>query len=276
MVDIYKWLFGARGRSAVTLPIAPLPEELETYRTAIEGTVRPVLAAQVHADAPGSMLGCQLGGEPWWPAGEAYPQARDGSPMYLLVQLNFAEMPVLEPFPRTGLLQVFIAADPLYGADLDDPLNTAGFRIVHHTDLDRRRDRSVVPRKLPGRREAVLPLEQPLQARGLSFLLEAMAIDPTDHRFSTVLGEIAEDDTLLELYAEWHEAGAIRLGGYPNFTQEDPRAYIQRALGSFNLLTIDSTDGIMWGDSGVAQFFIEEADLAKQDFSKVGYNWDCC
>jgi uncharacterized protein YwqG len=276
MVDIYKWLYGARGKAAVALPIAPLPEELEAYRTAVEGTVRPVLSAQVHDDPPASFIGCQLGGQPWWPEGKPYPRSADGAPLYLLIQINFGEMPVLPPYPRTGLFQVFIAADPLYGANLENLLDTSGFRIVYHEDLLPAPTTKDVPRSLPARRDAHLPLENPFHGRALTFLLEAMAIDPTDHRFSSVLGDIAEDDDLLELYAEWHEAGAIRLGGYPNFTQEDPRAYVKTALGSFNLLTIDTTDGIMWGDSGVAQFFIDEADLEKRDFSRVGYNWDCC
>ena len=32
----------------------------------------------------------------------------------------------------------------------------------------------------------------------------------------------------------------------------------------------------MWGDSGVANFFIDSEDLEKRDFSKVFYTWDCC
>jgi uncharacterized protein YwqG len=31
----------------------------------------------------------------------------------------------------------------------------------------------------------------------------------------------------------------------------------------------------MFGDVGVANFFITEEDLKKKDFSKVIYNWDC-
>lgn len=33
---------------------------------------------------------------------------------------------------------------------------------------------------------------------------------------------------------------------------------------------------IMWGDCGVANFFIHPDDLKNKDFSKVLYNWDCC
>lgn len=47
------------------------------------------------------------------------------------------------------------------------------------------------------------------------------------------------------------------------------------------LLQIDSfsIDGkwfLMWGDSGVANFFITEEDLKNHRFENVNYNWDCC
>lgn len=42
------------------------------------------------------------------------------------------------------------------------------------------------------------------------------------------------------------------------------------------LLQIDTDDEIMWGDSGVGNFVIHPDDLAKRDFSKVYYTWDCC
>jgi uncharacterized protein YwqG len=275
--DIYTWLFGARGKAAVTTPLAPLPEELEPYRIAIEATVRPYLGATVHAESPASYLGSQLGGTPWWPQGLNYPFDDEGHALYLLTQINLAEVEVMAPYPRTGLLQIFIAADPLYGANLDQLRDTRGFRTVLHADLTKPRALADVPRSLPARREAVLPLHHPFKGLALTFSPGAMAVDPTDYRFSELLPEIADDETMLELYAAWHEAPAIRMGGYPNFTQQDPRAYRKaEALGDFNLLTIDSTDGIMWGDSGVAQFLINDADLAAGDLSRVAYNWDCC
>ena len=42
------------------------------------------------------------------------------------------------------------------------------------------------------------------------------------------------------------------------------------------LLQIDTDDSlnIMWGDSGVANFFIKKEDLLNLDFSNVIYNWD--
>lgn len=39
---------------------------------------------------------------------------------------------------------------------------------------------------------------------------------------------------------------------------------------------IDGEDYVLWGDCGVANFFINSEALKKKDFSKVMYNWDCC
>ena len=77
---------------------------------------------------------------------------------------------------------------------------------------------------------------------------------------------------------ELTEVEGHRVGGYPSFTQLDPREYDQNFQEHTVLLfQLDSNDedGIMWGDSGVCNFFIRPDDLAKRDFSGVLYNWDC-
>ena len=46
------------------------------------------------------------------------------------------------------------------------------------------------------------------------------------------------------------------------------------------LLQLDSEDNneieILWGDSGICNFFINQSALSQLDFSDVFYNWDCC
>ena len=32
----------------------------------------------------------------------------------------------------------------------------------------------------------------------------------------------------------------------------------------------------MWGDSGVANFFINKEDMKNKKFDNILYNWDCC
>ena len=71
--------------------------------------------------------------------------------------------------------------------------------------------------------------------------------------------------------------GGHKIGGFPNFTQSDIRE-----IGDYDilLLQIDSEgtekNEIMWGDCGIANFFIREKDLKELNFYKTIYNWDCC
>ena len=54
---------------------------------------------------------------------------------------------------------------------------------------------------------------------------------------------------------------------------EDEKPYVL-------LLQIDSEDNseieILWGDSGIYNFFIKQSALKNLDFSNVLYRWDCC
>jgi uncharacterized protein YwqG len=69
------------------------------------------------------------------------------------------------------------------------------------------------------------------------------------------------------------------MGGYAFFTQSDPRDY-DEALRAYNVLLLqfamDDEADIMFGDAGVANFFIKEEDLRNRNFRDVLYNWDCC
>jgi uncharacterized protein YwqG len=275
MTDIRKWLFGGRTAPPEIDGLGPLPPELWQHADAIKRTVLPYLAVDLEEGAPDEPTGSQLGGMPWWPKGLAFPTGTDGKPLFLLAQINFAETPKLTPFPRKGLLQLFIGADNLFGANFDDLLKPSGFSAIFHEDLKQAVDLKAAPRKLP--KGAFLPLETPFDARALTFALDQMPAEPSDYRFEKLLPEIVATDSGVDAYCEFAATAAIRLGGYPSFTQDDPRgAGINATVGDFTLLTLDTTDGIMWGDSGVGQFLMHESDLKRRDFSKVAYNWDCC
>jgi len=88
-----------------------------------------------------------------------------------------------------------------------------------------------------------------------------------------------ENNTELgELYDDLCEDQGHKIGGYPFFTQTDPREWQEKyKQHDVLLLQIDTDDSlnIMWGDSGVANFFIKKDDLLNLDFSNVIYNWDC-
>jgi uncharacterized protein YwqG len=251
-----------------------LPEVLEPHRAAIAATELPLLAVEVLEEAPADLRASRLGGFPWWPADRPWPLDSEDKPLLLLVQINFAEAPFLPPFPEKGLLQIFIGSGDSYGCRFGANKPT-GFACVFHQDPDRPALTDFSFRTFGD--DDMSPLEEPLEARALKLSAGHMPVDITDYRFETLLPEIAEDDELSDALADIASgAPAIRLGGYPNFTQQDPRGDRDgRSLGDFALLTVDTTEGVMWGDSGVAQFLMHEDDLRQMDFSKVTYNWDC-
>jgi uncharacterized protein YwqG len=280
MTDIYKWLFGPRGRAALLDPPDPLldlPAELDTYRAAIAATVLPIIGIDTSERVPTSRTASQLGGRPWWPKALAFPTAKDsGAPLYLLAQINFADVPPLPSFPRAGLLQVFIANNDTFGCDYENPAASPGFHCAYHTDL---KQPALKDLGFLVRAPEYSPLATPLVGRAMTFQRDSMAIDPSDYRLIDMLGGLVEDDEAFEAYCEWHAAPAIRLGGYPTFTQSDPREYGQAsasAIGDVNLLTIDTADGIMFGDSGATQMLMRQSDLEARNFKRVAYNWDCC
>lgn len=98
------------------------------------------------------------------------------------------------------------------------------------------------------------------------------------------LYNILSDEAYDLLYDEDCENNDHWILGYPYFTQEDPRYPIygnnnckyNELLFQMDSDYIDNNHEIIWGDSGVGNFFIKSEDLAKGDFIDILYNWDCC
>lgn len=292
MVDIYKWLFGATGEPGVKAPRDEpddppgFPTALMPFHAAIEATRRPIVKLKLTADVPASRTGSRIGGMPWWPKSMAYPTGKAGQPLFLLAQINYADAPTLDGFPSSGLLQFFIGANDLYGCNLDDLLEPDGFVCVYHADPDAavllEDDFSFL--EIPDD-HYMLPLERPHEAVGVRFVADTMTVGPADYRLKQLLPEVAKNSEALERYFDLASPPLVYFGGYANFTQQDPREWqAERDLGDINLLTIDSVNHgktppgnvLMWGDCGIAQFFVRQNEMDARDFSRVAYNWDCC
>lgn len=85
------------------------------------------------------------------------------------------------------------------------------------------------------------------------------AVDP-DFCDALLYGGMEDDDMMDRLQCD-----DSHIGGYLYFTQSVPREY-EAAYQNCDtvLLQIDTDDEIMWGDCGVANFFISAEDLAKR------------
>lgn len=240
------------------------------------------------------LLESKIGGIPFMPQGGEWPLDKiTGKKLYLLIQINFAEVPALPDYPEKGILQIFIADDDLYGMDVKVGQYQDGWRIRFYEDISDPMPVEEIQKMMPKYDEtACLPFEQADSSCGIVFEERSMLISTEDYKFDSMFDEIMrselpEDELLGEcweypdefkdkIYETCNGAGS-RLGGYPFFTQWDCR---DKESNEILLLQIDSfgVDGewfLAWGDGGVANFFITEDDLKNREFSHVNYNWDC-
>ena len=266
-----------------------LSPELEPYREKIEASIKPYLEIKLSDNSNPTWWQSKFGGLPYMPKNYEYPQSWDGEYLYLLAQINFAEIPSLDDFPHKGILQFYIADDGLYGADLQRPTRQNKFRVIYFADVDLQEnnlitDFSFLPEK-PN-----LPIDG---CSGLEFIKKYAPMCIADWFYydfsrdememaaeiSIFLDEKEEED--LELFAD----DGHKLGGYPFFVQDDPRPgpdYNDPQKDNYTLLLQIDTDSnenetisILWGDAGIGNFFIKRSTLKKLDFSDVIYNWDC-
>lgn len=270
---------------------------------------KPMLRFELELGEPG-LRDSKVGGTPYLPAEMAWPLDSLNRPMPLLAQIDCTQLVPLPDFPHTGLLQFFAAADEMYGADFEDWTSQKNFRILYHAEVDPSVTAEMVQAKRPPfqpENENYLLLGdqpcricfQPLAKQGITpedYQFDKLFIQEWNRRcpdmplesvwgFYNLLSE-KEQDCADFLFANpdkdaEDEKVCHQLGGYPYFTQCDPRSEEKGAEFDTLLFQLDSDymdkgDLVMWGDAGVGNFWISSADLKRLDFSRVGYNWDCC
>lgn len=252
-------------------------------------------------DSPLPLTASKFGGLPYWERTDEFPRDEDGKPLYLLAQINFADVPHLPDFPEKGLLQIFVQADDTWGLDFKDE-KQKNWRIVYHKFFSSSLAMSEADLRAMGVKTAsdekdedeYLPFEKEY---ALSFEKQLTFVHPNcddqfDYTVQTIAEELGfpvfdggaldwfEEDDFNAFYLENKEA-QHQIGGFPNFTQSDVRR-----VGDVLLFQMDSELGkgengkgddweILWGDCGIANFFISREDLRNRDFSNVLYNWDC-
>lgn len=270
--------------SKSTIADADVDAFLAKYETALEATQRPNVDIRLEAMTDDDPRASKVGGRPYWAEGRDYPVGANGAPLHLLAQIDFAELPsLIDGYPKTGLLQFFIASDDHYGANFDAGMSAdsmsaqRNFRVVYWPDTR------------PESREVDVPAtgslpHDPARPRRMRFGVATETLGVHDHRFDRLLGGDAhatieayakahrlDADALFDAVYERNGRGGHKIGGYPFFTQQDPRTDDRLEL----LLQLDTDDQMMWGDSGVGGFFIAPEDLARADFGRVMYSWDC-
>lgn len=264
-------------------------------------TAKSAYKLEIQKDSIPGIFDSKFGGLPYWDTGKEYPKDINGNNMMLLAQINFTEAALNdERLPEKGMLQFFIASkDDVYGMDFDEPDVQKNFRVVYHENINSDATAEQVA-------EIGIPLCTDEDSWSPLFKEAAVSIIKTtaymgmedvafEELFSKAVKEqIGDDISDIGLYNyleedEWDIineelcADGHRLLGYPYFTQSDPREepkyeqYYDTLLFQMDTeMTDDGFDYILWGDCGVANFFINSEALKNRDFSKILYNWDCC
>ena len=272
----------------------------------LEKNKKPMIKISLSDDKP-NLFQSKFGGVPYLPKDVEVPKNKENEQLTLLAQINIEELPKNNIYPmEEGMLQFWILNDDVLGLDYDTHLGN-GFKVVYYKEIDKSvTEEEVLEKYNPYKDEdSYFPIEGEFS---LSFKLTDGYCTASDDRFSKLfikeiekfekekgkeykeifekykknnIGynicydfyEIFEEDKNLndKLFGAGH-----KIGGYPDYTQNDIRDEEYEIL----LLQIDSEETekneIIWGDCGIANFFIREKDLKELNFDKVIHNWDCC
>lgn len=265
-----------------------LQEKIEAFYQKIKAASQtPVVYFTLEKGKP-DLFDCKVGGAYYVPENETIPMDQiENSQLYLLAQINFAQCNAPEGFPTSGLLQIFISGDDdVYGCDFDNPTSQKRWTIRYLKEIPKQplENRIFQPN---AQKETMLPFPVECEYKMIPHN-EMQAMTVSDYRFEDCFAKACQDlleegqhsisDLENDVYdglCDKLETFASQIGGYPCFTQYDPREYMQGIKPDVLLFQLDTVEDIMWGDSGVVNFFISQQDLENKDFSKVVYNWDC-
>lgn len=249
-------------------------------------TGKPFLRLTLTDQVPG-ISGSKVGGVPYLPADAEVPCDADGSPLQMLAQINCTELSALPDFPQEGLLQFWIGQDVSYGL-----FKEGGSRVIYYPQIDSSVTEETVRARLAAMPKPDEP-DSPLNGEfGISLSLKSEGISAQDVHFNPLFVRMFNEampahqitdlsdlgDEIGETVYEEQGGFGHKIGGYPGFTQWDPRK--EDDPRTVLLLQLDSDYGngttkIMWGDAGIGGFFCSPEALAARDFSGVLYNWDC-
>ena len=181
--------------------------------------------------------------------------------------------------------------DDVSGLNFDDNTLQDTFRVLYFKEPDRTVTEKEICEKVQDSssdEEDYFPVRG---CYGLAFSAGVDTISSGDYRFENCIKKLVRQDypekaeSLLENIDDFMDengkdwGGGHKIGGYPGFTQWDPRG--EGDSHDMLLFQLDSDchnseDRVLWGDCGIGNFFINREKLKSCDFSDVIYNWDCC
>ena len=221
----------------------------------------------------------KIGGLPYWIEGKDFPKNKSGKNLFLLAQINFDKEETSSPLPEKGLLQFFISDEDNYGLDFDDQITQSNFRVIYHETIDY----SVTKKSIEnlGIQSSEKAESYPVngqyeislkKTKGYTTINDFKFDKIFQQAYKEVYGKEVDKEQkyydvlkgkevdLFEQKLESKSEGAShKMLGYADFTQEDPRYQEKYENYDTLLFQLDSEgDYLMWGDSGIANFFIKK------------------
>lgn len=275
----------------------PTQAQIEEFVLNLEAlTQREVIRIKLSLADELAVTDSKVGGVPYIPKGGALPKSAEGKPLFMLAQINCEQLPENSLYPKKGLLQFWIAdtEDPLYGLDYDDPCSNDFKRVLYFSTIgetlpidDFISDYTFDDNHLPFNSKKQFALHFKKDTESISLEERAatqLFFEKWNEAFSTQITTIDEffeevpNDICEEINASLlKEPTGHKIGGYPYFTQVDPREENDPHTLLLLQIDIDNVGGeeICWGnEGGVANFFVSPEDMANCKFDDVLFHWE--
>jgi uncharacterized protein YwqG len=268
---------------------APISEETKREIAAVKAKLKkaalPYAEVIIEDDPAKEPQESRLGGPVYLPENVEWPCTPSGDKLLFLAQINFAQMPSIPDFPETGILQIFIASDDLFGADFDEP-EKSQVKFIFHESFP---DALTLHQNLPDpstqandEPEIYSPFQKTdvhMNGRALSFNqdIKSMMPDLTHWKYQDIADGIEDREAV---YSLWDELSLTRpqhyVGGHISLTQWDFRYKPPYNEYDRIVLQLGSDSNIMWGDVGEMSLSMRKDDLVNKRFEKAIFYWDCC
>ena len=238
------------------------------------------------------------------PKTSTIPTTSKGEQLMYLAQINCEELPENSIYPSKGIMQFWIfGGDYNLGNDYTKPTSDSKKRVIYYPEIEEHFTEAELaemykPEEDKKEGELITPINDGAPF-AMSFEKASQWPLPNDFRFEEIFNEKLNEhieETKAEEGFESYDIGEeesydiieeldipnhTQIGGYGNFTQEDPRMYDDFEDYTELLFQLDSEFGtddyyILWGDCGVGNFFAKKEQLRNLDFAECLYSWDCC
>lgn len=258
------------------------PKSFKPYRNELFNYYKAYfdIRAKAHkGEKPLAFTVSKFSGLPYLPAGAEYPKDKDGLPMLLIAQINFAEMPrkdyfpELHIFPTEGIFQLFISPNWHKIDGLEH--KTFYYETIdeHQTDFSFLTEE--IMKASPVSCEHKLTIDNSYSIGSaedihFDYLFDDKNIDALIEHYE----EQDNEDEVESIYDALNNA-FHKIGGYGHFIQFDPRKNKDELKGHMLLLQIVSAKKIRFGDNGIMHLFINEQDVINKNFTNTYLSWEC-